>query len=794
MDTNWKNTDDKIETGQKKKTAGGLPLLLTLVIGLSMLLHAAALLLLGGWYGLTDLQFLRGDLSRHPDYARTIADLYRAVAVCAAGAGDAMGEPTGELSIMSQSEMERFDAMMQEISIIGGSDPTQGYYWQSEANLALSSEQALSDLRVYLASVLATDGQNGIGQIGIAVIGPDGKLQADYPVTVPFDENGEPAVPAGWRLELYWDGNTLTAANDKILSAYEDAAYDVRPLAEKMKSTRIAIITRSWDATDGLLSSWYFSNSSLRDPARNASIDHALAVLGLSEAAAGVLLILPGLILRRRRIAGAAAFARFTGWFLVEFKLAVLLLDACLAVMFFFGFIDNYWYLTELAVTSLALLCLLIVVTIACLLTDLIHNGSQVFRNNLFNLCRRIVHALTAKSTLERGLAARAWLAALPSILGCAGLALAFFGVVWNGGVSGASLFLMVLICALMIPLGGILLLWVSLRSFRTMGAMAEQVSSLAAGKDAVALQLPQSDSFAPLQQDLMSLQQGVRRAVEVQLQSERISMQSERMKVELIANVSHDLKTPLTSVVNYADLLCEEELAAPADHYAQVLREKAYRLKTMVQDVFEISKAASGALPLAPERIDLSRLIGQTLADMDEKIAASTLTFKVNLTPDQMVFADGAKLYRVFQNLIDNALKYAMPDSRVYIDLAPQDGWALARVRNVSARALDIPPEELTERFVRGDSSRTDGGSGLGLSIAKTFTEACGGRFGLRFDADLVTATVSLPLLENEKTPPSQSEDGAQDGNLPSEPTQLTPLEESLPGPDDPVRTDSIE
>ena len=147
----------------------------------------------------------------------------------------------------------------------------------------------------------------------------------------------------------------------------------------------------------------------------------------------------------------------------------------------------------------------------------------------------------------------------------------------------------------------------------------------------------------------------------------------------------------------------------------------------------------------------------------MDEKIAASDLEFKVSLTPSQMVFADGAKLYRVFQNLIDNALKYAMPASRVYIDIAPQQGWTVARVRNVSARALDIPPEELTERFVRGDASRTDGGSGLGLSIAKTFTEACGGRFALRFDADLVTATVSLPLLEEPADQPAEEERTAE-------------------------------
>ena len=781
----------------KRAQRGGLPLLFALILGLSLLLHTAGMLAMGGWHGIADPAFLKGDLSRYPDYARAMADLYRAVAVCAAGAGDAMGQPTdGELTIVNRSEAQLFDGAMQKET-----DAPAGSYWQGqEVNLGLDGAQVLEELRDYLGSILESDGQSGIGRVGIAVIGPDGNLQADYPAASPFDAEGKPAVPAGWRLELFWDGETLTAANEKILSAYEDTAYDVRPLEEQMASTRIAIITRSWDATDGLLSSWYFSNVSLRTPARNASVDHALSVLCLAEGAAGLLLVLPALLFRRRRIAGAAAYARFTGWFLVEFKLAALIGAVVIGSFLFFTFVNCYWYLTETAVASLGLLFFLIALTLGTLLTDLIHNGSAVFHNNLFQLARRVVRGLTADSPLERKLASRIWLAALPAIAGCAGLVLLFFAAIWNVGVSGASILLMAFLCALMIPVGGGLLLWVTLRASHTMGEMAAQVSSLAAGGSAAALKLPDYDTFAPMQRDLMSLQKGVRRAVEAQLQSERVSMESERMKVELIANVSHDLKTPLTSVVNYADLLCEEPLASPADHYAQVLREKAYRLKTMVQDVFEISKAASGALPLSPERIDLSRLIGQTLADMDEKIAASDLEFKVSLTPSQMVFADGAKLYRVFQNLIDNALKYAMPASRVYIDIAPQQGWTVARVRNVSARALDIPPEELTERFVRGDASRTDGGSGLGLSIAKTFTEACGGRFALRFDADLVTATVSLPLLE-EPADQTAEETGAaepaEDARTAEEekddaPAPGTPAEEpapsASPAPEDPA------
>ena len=589
MDTNWKDTENKPMSGRAKR--GGLPLLLAMMLGFSLLLHGFALLLLGGWHGLADFEYLRGDLARYPDYARAMSDLYRAVAVCVAGAGDAMGQPTGEVTIINRDEAKVFDAAMQQ------PDAGTGEYWETDqVNLGLSGEEAEEEMREYLGSILETDGRNGIGQVGIAVIGPDGKLQADYPVASPFHEDGTPAVPSGWRLELYWDGKTLTAANDKILAAYQDTPYDIRPLEEQMADTRIAIITRSWDSTDGLLSSWYFSNISLRAPAHSASIDHALSVLCLCEGAAGLLLILPGLIFRRRRIAGAESLARFTGWFLVEFKIVMLAAAVLLGMVLLTSFIDNYWYLTQLSVTVLGLLCLLIVTTAAFLLTDLIHNGGAVFQNNLFQLGRRAIGTMTANSPLERRLSVRIWLSVLPAIVGGAGILL-FFPMLIFGG-NGAGLVLL-LLCVLLIPVGGILLLLTALRSSRRMGQMAKQVSDLAAGGEAQPLSLPRTDPFIPLQQDLVSLQQGVRRAVEAQLRSERISMQSERMKVELIANVSHDLKTPLTSVVNYADLLCEERLASPADHYAQVLREKAYRLKTMVQDVFDISKAASGNIQI---------------------------------------------------------------------------------------------------------------------------------------------------------------------------------------------------
>ena len=184
-----------------------------------------------------------------------------------------------------------------------------------------------------------------------------------------------------------------------------------------------------------------------------------------------------------------------------------------------------------------------------------------------------------------------------------------------------------------------------------------------------------------------------------------------------------------------------------------------------MVQDIFEVSKATSGNLNVTMEELDLAKLMRQTVADMDEQIAASTLHFKLAI-PDTSVHirADGTKLYRVFQNVITNALRYSMEHTRVYLSLESDGERATARIKNVSAYDLTELSYDITERFVRGDSSRTSEGSGLGLSIAKSFTEACGGTFAIQLDADLFTAEVTFPVTMPQPEPP------AADGGEPQE------------------------
>ncbi len=224
--------------------------------------------------------------------------------------------------------------------------------------------------------------------------------------------------------------------------------------------------------------------------------------------------------------------------------------------------------------------------------------------------------------------------------------------------------------------------------------------------------------------------------------------LKSERMKAELITNVSHDLKTPLTSIINYVDLLKKEDIEnETAKGYIEVLDRKSQRLKKLTEDLVEASKASTGALTVNAERIGVTQLATQALGEYAEKFAAAQLTAVPALTEEEVyVTADGRHLWRILDNLLGNCVKYALPGTRVYLDVAAWDGWVSISVKNISAQQLNIPPERLMERFVRGDESRTSEGSGLGLSIARSLTELNGGSFALSIDGDLFKATAWFP------------------------------------------------
>jgi signal transduction histidine kinase len=225
--------------------------------------------------------------------------------------------------------------------------------------------------------------------------------------------------------------------------------------------------------------------------------------------------------------------------------------------------------------------------------------------------------------------------------------------------------------------------------------------------------------------------------------------MKSERMKVDLITNVSHDLKTPLTSIISYVDLLSKEDLPESARDYVSILAEKSGRLKNIVSDLFDLAKSTSGNLPLDMERIDIRRLIEQTLGDMEDDIEKSGIRIKTTLTDVPIyIYSDGKKLYRVFQNIIGNALKYSLQGTRVFIDMDVEDNIVNITVKNTASYDMDFTAEDVLQRFSRGDKSRSTEGSGLGLSIAESFTWACGGSFKVEIDGDQFKVKLGFPVV----------------------------------------------
>lgn len=251
---------------------------------------------------------------------------------------------------------------------------------------------------------------------------------------------------------------------------------------------------------------------------------------------------------------------------------------------------------------------------------------------------------------------------------------------------------------------------------------------------------------------------EGIRNAVNT-------SMKDEQMKTDLITNVSHDLKTPLTSIINYVDLLKRLKIEdEPAKSYINVLDTKSQRLKQLTDDLVEVSKITSGNITLDMEKLNLTELTNQAIGEFSEKLEEHRLQLVFeNREEPAYIYADSRRMWRVIENLFNNICKYALEGTRVYLDLLVQEELIELSLKNISERQMNIRPDELTERFIRGDSSRTTEGSGLGLSIAKSLTQAQGGRFAIQVDGDLFKAILTFPVYqegeEDTKAPVTEKE-----------------------------------
>lgn len=244
---------------------------------------------------------------------------------------------------------------------------------------------------------------------------------------------------------------------------------------------------------------------------------------------------------------------------------------------------------------------------------------------------------------------------------------------------------------------------------------------------------------FNPIRDELNNIQRGFKAAVEEEVKSQR-------MKTELISNVSHDLKTPLTSIIAYVDLLKREEDEEKRKDYLDTLDKKSQRLKYLIEDLFEVSKANSGNVTLNIMNVDISYLMKQAIIELDDKISEAGLDIRLSMPEHKVILPlDSQRTYRVFENLIINVVKYALPNSRVYVELQDRREDVEVTIKNISADEITFNVNEISDRFVRGDKSRNTEGSGLGLAIVKSFVELQGGKFNIEVDGDLFKAIINF-------------------------------------------------
>ena len=254
-------------------------------------------------------------------------------------------------------------------------------------------------------------------------------------------------------------------------------------------------------------------------------------------------------------------------------------------------------------------------------------------------------------------------------------------------------------------------------------------------------------DDFVPQLKYTAECINNISEGVETAIQDR---MKSERLKAELITNVSHDIKTPLTSIINYVDLLKNENIDnEKAKEYIGILDNKANRLKKLTEDLVEASKVSTGNISLNMEKINIVELIKQAIGEFEDKFQKKGLDVIINCLKNEIyIMADSRYMYRIIENLFSNISKYALENSRVYIDLYTIEQEARIEIKNISKEKLNISSEELMQRFVRGDTSRTTEGSGLGISIAQNLTELQHGKFDLILDGDLFKVEMDFELI----------------------------------------------
>ena len=280
-------------------------------------------------------------------------------------------------------------------------------------------------------------------------------------------------------------------------------------------------------------------------------------------------------------------------------------------------------------------------------------------------------------------------------------------------------------------------------RQQRDLGKLIWQIERISEGDLKADADIPKESLYYNASKQLSNIGSGLDKSLQDQ-------MKGERMKIDLITNVSHDLKTPLTSIISYVDLLARDESLSPeARDYVTILNQKTERLKNTIADLFELAKSTSGEAKVTLEPMDLKKLMEQTLEDMSDQINESGFKVKFQCDADHTKFkGDVNRMYRVVQNILENALKYSLKGTRIFATISNKGSRVCLTVQNTSGYEMDFTEEEIMERFYRGEKSRTSEGNGLGLSIADSFTANCGGEFKIEIDGDQFKAMILFPIL----------------------------------------------
>lgn len=283
-------------------------------------------------------------------------------------------------------------------------------------------------------------------------------------------------------------------------------------------------------------------------------------------------------------------------------------------------------------------------------------------------------------------------------------------------------------------------------RLYTDLGQLLGQIGAMAGGDLSVRTSLDARSDLYPASCQLGEISESLQTILDKQ-------MRAERMKIDLITNVSHDLKTPLTSMIGYVDLLKQEPLSDAAKDYVEVLSSRMESLKDMIQDIFDLSKSTSGTAELHLETLDMKKLLEQTLGDMEDAIKSSGMVIREAMPEMPLKFTgDGKKMYRVLQNLIGNALKYSLAGTRIYIIAERRASQVQVTIKNTAAYEMDFTSEEIMERFARGDKSRNTEGHGLGLAIAESFVKNMKGGLQVTVDGDQFKVQLTFPVVEETR------------------------------------------